>query len=140
MISNANHARSFVNPIATALAVIVLTFVAPNAVADSGPAELQGHWVYASGESEGKTTAVYGDLKFAADGTFTDNRRIGGIGGFRKGTYDVSGDKLTLKFDGGKNTQTYTFSFGTSTDKAGKTFKTLLLRGTGLSFVLTKKS
>jgi hypothetical protein len=100
---------------------------------------LVGHWVYASGESEGKTTSVSGDMKFTADGKFDDSRRIGGIGGFRKGTYAASGDKLTLTYDGGKGTQTYSFSFGKSKDVAGKEFATLLLRGTGLSFVLTKK-
>ncbi|HYE72441.1 MAG TPA: lipocalin family protein [Blastocatellia bacterium] len=101
--------------------------------------QLYGHWVYASGESGGKTTAVYGDLKFTSDGKFDDSRRIGGIGGFRRGTFSVRGDQLTLKFDDGKNSQTYRFSFGTKRDKDGKEFKTLLLRGNDLSFLLTKK-
>lgn len=101
--------------------------------------QLSGHWVYASGESGGKSTAVYGDLKFTSDGKFDDSRRIGGIGGFRRGTFSVKGDQLTLKFDDGKNSQTYTFSFGTKRDKDGKEFKTLLLRGNDLSFLLTKK-
>jgi hypothetical protein len=100
---------------------------------------LNGHWVYASGESEGRKASVYGDLKFTGNGMFDDSRRIGGIGGFRKGSYTVSGDKLTLAYDGGKNTQTYTFSLGTAKDKDGKEFATLLLRGQGLSFLLTKK-
>ncbi len=112
---------------------------APDQGAPRGSQPLQGHWVYASGESEGSTTAVYGDLKLSADGTFEDNRRIGGIGGFRTGTFTVKGDQLTLSFDGGKNTQTYAFSFGTSKDNAGKEFRTLLLKGTGLSFLLTRK-
>jgi hypothetical protein len=115
-----------------------LLLVVPLAEA-AGKASLQGHWKYASGESEGSTTSVYGDLKFRADGSFDDSRRIGGIGGFRKGSYSVSGDRLTLKYDGGKSSQTYTFAFGTSTDRDGKAFQTLLLRGTGLSFVLTRK-
>jgi hypothetical protein len=100
---------------------------------------LYGHWVYASGESGGKSTAVYGDLKFTSDGKFDDSRRIGGIGGFRRGSFSVKGDQLTLKFDDGKNSQTYSFSFGTKRDKDGKEFKTLLLRGNDLSFLLTKK-
>lgn len=101
--------------------------------------QLYGHWVYASGESGGKSTAVYGDLKFTSDGKFDDSRRIGGIGGFRRGAFSVKGDQLTLKFDDGKNSQTYTFSFGAKRDKDGKEFKTLLLRGNDLSFLLTKK-
>lgn len=100
---------------------------------------LHGHWVYASGESEGSTTAVYGDLKLNQDGTFEDNRRIGGIGGFRKGKFRVAGDQLTLNFDGGKNSQTYAYSFDSSRDEDGQEIKTLLLKGTGLSFLLTKK-
>ena len=105
----------------------------------AGNDRLHGHWKYASGESEGSTTAVYGDLKLKKDGSFEDNRRIGGIGGFRKGTFSASGDRLTLKYDGGKSSQTYTFAFGTSKDRDGKSFETLLLRGTGLSFLLTRK-
>ena len=101
--------------------------------------QLYGHWVYASGESGGKTTAVYGDLKFTGAGKFDDSRRIGGIGGFRRGTFSVKGDQLTLKFDDGKNSQTYSFSFGTKRDKDGKEFKTLLLKGNDLSFLLTKQ-
>jgi hypothetical protein len=124
------------------LAPIFLVLAAAfGGTACGGPAteRLHGHWIYASGESEGRTASVSGDLKFTPDGKFDDSRRIGGIGGYRKGTYKVSGDKLTLSYDGGKNSQTYVFSFGTSTDAAGKSFTTLLLRGTGLSFVLTKK-
>jgi hypothetical protein len=102
-------------------------------------ATIYSHWVYASGESEGSTTAVYGDLKFTRDGKFEDSRRIGGIGGFRAGSFKVIGDKLTLTFDGGTNSQTYSFSFGTSKDRVGKEFTTLLLRGQGLSFILTEK-
>jgi hypothetical protein len=105
----------------------------------AGKDRLAGHWKYASGESEGSNTAVYGDLKLKADGTFEDNRRIGGIGGFRKGSYSVSGERVTLKYDGGKSSQTYTFAFGTQQDRTGKAFETLLLRGTGLSFLLTRK-
>ena len=120
-----------------------LPLIAAPACADqsrgSSPQAIVGHWVYASGESEGSTTAVYGDLKFNADGTFEDNRRIGGIGGFRKGTYAVKADQVVLTFDGGKNTQTYAISFGTQKDKSGIELQTLLLKGTGLSFLLTKK-
>jgi hypothetical protein len=105
----------------------------------AGKDSLYGHWKYASGESEGSTTAVYGDLKLRKDGSFEDNRRIGGIGGFRKGTFSVSGNRVTLKYDGGKSSQTYTYAFGTGKDRDGKTFETLLLRGTGLSFLLTRK-
>ena len=75
-----------------------------------------------------------------ADGTFEDSRRIGGILGYRKGTFSVSGSSLTLSFDGGSGSQTYAFSFGSAADGGGKEFETLLLRGTGLSFLLTRKA
>jgi hypothetical protein len=101
--------------------------------------QLYGHWVYASGASGGRSTSVSGDLKISSDGKFDDSRRIGGIGGFRRGTFTVKGDQLTLKFDDGKNSQTYTISFGTQKDKTGKEFKTLILKGNDLSFLLTKK-
>lgn len=123
----------------TSLSLFLLIF-GGSACAGPAPTQLHGHWVYASGESEGSTTAVYGDLKFAADGTFDDSRKIGGIGGYRKGTYTVADDKLTLAYDGGQSQQTYTISFGTSTDTEGNTFATLLLRGNSLSFLLTKKA
>lgn len=106
----------------------------------AGDEKIQGHWIYASGESEGSTASVSGDLKIAAAGTFEDNRRIGGIGGFRKGSYRVSGDAVTLTYNGGSSAQTYRFSFGSAVDSDGKPVETLLLRGTGLSFLLTRKA
>ena len=122
-----------------AIAMLSAVLLGVTACAGEGSAGLQGHWVYASGESEGSTTSVSGDLTFTAEGTFDDSRRIGGIGGFRKGTFSVSGDKVTLTYDKGKGSQTYAFSFGENADADGKKFKTLLLRGTGLSFLLTRK-
>ena len=119
------------------LAVIAITLFVNVACARDGSDALHGSWYYASGESEGRTSSVSGDLKFTADGKFEDNRYIGGIGGFRKGSYRVSGDKLTLNSDNG-DTQTYRFSFGT-TQSGGKKVETLLLRGTGLSFILGRK-
>jgi hypothetical protein len=97
-----------------------------------------GHWIYASGESEGATTDVSGDLDLRADATFTDNRYIGGIGAFREGTFTIEGTSLTLTFDGGASTQVYSFSLSSAVDADGKVFDTLLLAGDGLSFLLTR--
>ncbi len=123
------------------LAVVLLGVMGGVSCSEAaGGEKLQGHWVYAQGESEGSTTSVSGDLKIAAGGTFEDNRRIGGIGGFRKGSYRVSGDAVTLTYDGGSSTQTYQFSFGSAVDSDGKAVETLLLKGTGLSFLLTRQA
>ncbi|MBI2571785.1 MAG: hypothetical protein HYV63_32650 [Candidatus Schekmanbacteria bacterium] len=110
----------------------------PAAAAD-GANQVYGHWAYASGESEGSTTHVSGDLKLHADGTFEDSRYIGGIGGFRKGTFTIEGEQLRLTFDEGGNTQTYAFTLGAASDADGKQLDTLLLDGQGLSFLLTRK-
>ena len=124
-----------------AAAVFFSLLVSAACHAASGKAALPGTWVYASGESGGRSSAVYGQLKIEKNGKFEDNRRIGGIGGFRKGSWSATNDKLTLKFDDGKNTQTYGYSFGTRKDKkGGKDLETLLLRGNDLSFLLTRKA
>jgi hypothetical protein len=118
---------------------LVLTLFLNAGCGGGGSDRLHGTWLYASAESEGKSTSVSGTLTFAAGGKFEDTRYIGGIGGFRKGSYSVSGDKLTLTFDDGKGTQSFNFSFGTTNDSTGKQIDTLLLRGSGLSYLLGRK-
>lgn len=102
-------------------------------------AKIYGVWVYAQGESEGSTTSVSGDLKLNSDGTFEDTRYIGGILGYRKGTFRVSGEQLILTDEKSGDSQSFTFYIGAAKDGDNEQFTALTLKGNGISYLLTKK-
>ena len=109
---------------------------------DSGKkssSELYGYWFYTQAESEGSTTSASGHLTLNDDDTFEDSRYLAGNNaGYRTGTFSVSGDMLTLK-DERSGSQTFTFHVGAARDADNQNITTLTLKGSGLSYLLTKK-
>ena len=109
----------------------------------AGGDDLVGTWRFASGETDGASTAVYGTLKLEASRRYEDSHRIAGILTSSKGTWSVNGDKLTLTPDAGKGKpMTYSTHVGPHKDKDGKEFSGLTLKSPsgGLTFLLTKES
>lgn len=108
-----------------------------------GGEDLVGTWRFASGETDGASSAVYGTLKLEASSRYEDSHRIAGILTSSKGTWSVSGEKLTLTPDAGKGRpMTYITHIGPHKDKNGKEFSGLTLKSPsgGLTFLLTKES
>ncbi|RBP35888.1 hypothetical protein DES53_11954 [Roseimicrobium gellanilyticum] len=108
--------------------------------ASAGP-DISGTWYFATGQTGGSTTAVYGTLKLEPSGSYEDSHRIAGILTYSKGTYTVNGDTLSLVPEAGKGKpMTYTFTLGQHQDKEGKPFTGLTLKGASdLTFLLTKE-
>jgi hypothetical protein len=111
------------------------------ACSPSAGADISGTWYFATGQTGGSTTGVYGTLKLEPGGTYEDSHRIAGILTSSKGTYTVSGDTLKLVPEGGKGKpMTYTFALGEHQDKDGKKFTGLTLKGSSdLTFLLTRE-
>lgn len=116
-----------------------LAFKCGNVSDNHASSELSGYWYYAQAESEGSTSSASGHLMLNADGTFEDNRYLGGVHGYRTGTFKVSGDTLTLK-DEGSGSQNFSFYVGAAKDSEDQKITTLTLKGTGISYLLTKKT
>ena len=112
-----------------------------SACSPSAGADITGTWYFATGQTGGSTTAVYGTLKLEPSGTYEDSHRIAGILTASKGTYTVSGDMLNLVPEAGKGKpMTYTFALGEHQDKEGKKFTGLTLKGSSdLTFLLTRE-
>lgn len=107
----------------------------------AGAAEpIVGHWIYVHGMTGTSTAYVYGHLILKADGTYTDDRRIGTIVGSRAGPYRLAGERLTLISDGGRETQTFTYFIGRAQDSKGVAFDALTLQGTNLSYLLSRSA
>ena len=112
----------------------------PNPPATAGGGGLAGTWYYASGESDGANTAVYGTLKLGADGRYEQAQRINGSLLYSLGTWSGAGGNLRLTPDPGRGAvQNYSYYIGTQTDVEGRAFEALTLRSTSLSLLLTKE-
>lgn len=122
------------------LLAVGFTLILTACTASAGP-DITGTWYFATGQTGGSTTAVYGTLKLDPSGSYEDSHRIGGILTASKGTYTVSGDALNLVPVAGKGKpMTYTFALGEHQDKDGKSFTGLTLKGsTDLTFLLTRE-
>jgi hypothetical protein len=131
--------RRFFHPVLLVLGVLITI----TACSSGGAEDLVGTWHFASGETDGVSTAVHGTLKLEASRRYEDNHRIAGILTFTKGTWSVSGGNLTLTPDSGTGSpMTYTAQVGPHKDKDGNEFAALTLKSPsgGLTFLLTKES
>ena len=130
--------RRLLHPIILILGVLITI----TACSSGGGQHLVGTWHFATGETDGYSSAVYGTLKLEASGSYEDNHRIAGILTFTKGSWSMSGDSLTLTPTAGTGSpMTYATHVGPHKDKEGKEFTALTLKASGgLTFMLTKES